>query len=145
MVQWCFHPLLRGLSSLECPLSEVSPSPKGQNFHAKCFLFQVVNRIINFIFSANDVAFSEDLLIAGNQCLMELSRCLQGHLASHSHQVAIFILRQLDDEELCSPRHASSIIKLLAQVSIKWDLRQRGSKLILQYVCTMYHIACCKM
>lgn len=77
---------------------------------------QVVNRIINFVFSANDVAFSEELLIAGNQCVIEMSRCLQGHLASHSHEVAIFVLRQLDDEELCSQRHATSIIKLLSQV-----------------------------
>jgi len=82
------------------------------------FFPQVVNRIINFVFSANDVAFSEELLIAGNQCLMELSRCLQGHLASHSRQVAIFVLRQLDDEELCSQRHASSIIRLLSQVQV---------------------------
>ena len=76
----------------------------------------MVNRIINFVFSANDVAFSEELLIAGNQCVIEMSRCLQGHLASHSHEVAIFVLRQLDDEELCSQRHATSIIKLLSQV-----------------------------
>ena len=47
---------------------------------------------------------------------MELSRCLQGHLASHSHEVAIFVLRQLDDVDLCSQRHASSIVRLLAQV-----------------------------
>ena len=82
------------------------------------FFLQVVNRIINFVMSANDVAFSEELLIAGNQCLMELSRCLQGHLASHSHHVAIFVLRQLDDEDLCTQRHAASIVKLLAQVLI---------------------------
>ena len=71
---------------------------------------------------ANDVAFSEDLLVAGNLCMIELSRCLQSHLAGHSHEIAVFILHQLDDEDLCSQKHASSIVKLLSQVGINWCL-----------------------
>ena len=77
---------------------------------------KVVNRLIAYVFAGNDVAFSEELLVTGNQCMMELSRCLQGHLANHSQQVAGFILRQLEEEELCSQRHASSIVQLLLQV-----------------------------
>ncbi len=69
------------------------------------------------MFAGNEVAFSEDLLVAGNQCMMELSRCLQGHFASHCHQVASFILKQLEEDELGSQRHASSIVQLLLQVS----------------------------
>ena len=54
--------------------------------------------------------------MAGNRCMTELSRCLQGHFASCSSSVAMFITRQLDEQEPPSPDHAHSVVKLLSQV-----------------------------
>lgn len=75
-----------------------------------------MTRIIDYILASNDVAFSEELIMAGNRCMSELSRCLQGHFASCSPSVATFVIRQLDEQEPPSPDHAHSVVRLLSQV-----------------------------
>ena len=85
-------------------------------FHAHSHIKQIVSRIINYILASNDVTFSEELIMAGNRCMTELSKCLQGHFASCSSTVATFIIRQLDEQEPPSPDHAHSVVRLLSQV-----------------------------
>ena len=77
---------------------------------------QVVNRVVNYVLSANDVTFSEELLMVGNQCLMELSKCLQNHFAPSCTDLANFVIQQYDDPDLLSSGHTLSVIKLLMRV-----------------------------
>ena len=77
---------------------------------------QAVTRITNYIISAIDIIYAEDLLMVGNHCMTEMSKCLQGHFASCSSAVASYILQQLDDQEMLSQEHSSSVVKLLSQV-----------------------------
>ena len=71
---------------------------------------------MNYVLSANDVTFSEELLIVGNQCLQELCRCLQNHFAASCQDLVNFVIQQFDEPELFSSDHTLSVIKLLMQV-----------------------------
>lgn len=79
---------------------------------------QIVSRVVGYILSSIRVNVSEELIMAGNRCLTELCRSLQGHFASCSSTVATFIVRQLEEAELPSPDHAHSVVKLLSQVGL---------------------------
>ena len=76
----------------------------------------MVSRVVNYVLSANDVTFSEELLIVGNQCLQELCRCLQNHFAASCPDLVNFVIQQFDEPELFSADHTLSVIKLLMQV-----------------------------
>ena len=54
--------------------------------------------------------------MVGNQCLMELSKCLQNHFAPSCTDLANFVIQQYDDPDLLSNAHTLSVIKLLMRV-----------------------------
>ena len=95
---------------------------------------QVVNCVVNYVLSVNDVTFSEELLMVGNQCLMELSKCLQNHFAPSCTNLANFVIQQYNDPDLLSNAHTLSAIKLLMGV---------GSDCKLPYCVTMFTVQRC--
>ena len=56
------------------------------------------------------------LFLLGNECLTQLSSCLQSHFAPFCPETIQYILRQFDFPDLPSNEHALSLVKLVLQV-----------------------------
>lgn len=57
-------------------------------------------------------------LSVGNECLCQLSACLQSHFANFCPELIQYILHQFDFQELPSNELALSLVKLVLQVKL---------------------------
>ena len=82
--------------------------------------------------------------MVGNQCLRELSHCLQNHFAGSCQEVASYVLQQLDESEVPSVEQMSSVVKLLLKVCMWscWGLLRLGRFVPfgITYTCTCVNL-----
>jgi PI-3-kinase-related kinase SMG-1 len=77
----------------------------------------VVSRILHYVMLSINVSFCEDLLIIGNECLCQLSACLQAHFAAFCPDLINYIFCQFDYQDFLSNELALSLVKLLLQMA----------------------------